>query len=74
MSKRLMAVVTAATMAAVMLPATSHATGMRGDHGVRKDCMVTKMMNRTKKMFMRPMTYRKSHTKWRLFSRDRKAR
>lgn len=72
MSKRLMAVVTVATMAAVMLPATSHATGMRGDHGMRKGCMVTKMMDRTRKLFTRPMTYRKSHTKWRLFGRHRK--
>jgi hypothetical protein len=73
MSKRLMAVVTMATMAAVMLPAASHATGLRGDHGVRKGCVVTKMMNRTKRLFMRPVIYRKSHTKWRLFGNRRKA-
>ena len=72
MSKRLMAVVTVATMAALTLPATSQASGFRGDHGMRKGCYLTHMMNRTKKLFTRPVTYRTSHTKWRLFGRHRK--
>jgi hypothetical protein len=73
MSKRLMAVVTVATMAALTLPATSQASGLRGDHGMRKGCYLTHMMDRTKKLFTRPVTYRKSHMKWRLFRRHRKA-
>ena len=58
-----MVAVAVATMAAAMLPATANATG------VRKSCGLTKMMNHTKKMFTRPVTYKKSHSKWRLFGR-----
>ncbi|MGI9404569.1 MAG: hypothetical protein ACR2OF_08710 [Hyphomicrobium sp.] len=72
MSKRLMAVVAVAIMAALTLPATSQAGGLRGDHGARKGCYLTHMMTRTRKLFTRPVTYRKTHTKWRLFGRRRK--
>jgi len=72
MSKRLMAVVTVATMAALTLPATSQAGGLRSDHGVRKGCFLTDMMKRTDKHLVRPVVSRKSHTRWRLFKRRRK--
>ncbi|MGI9404094.1 MAG: hypothetical protein ACR2OF_06265 [Hyphomicrobium sp.] len=72
MSKRLMAAVTVAALAVVTFSATAQAGGMRGDQGVRKGCYLTHMMTRTKKLFTRPVTYRKTHTKWRLFGRHRK--
>jgi len=73
MSKRLMVAVTVATLAALTFSATAQAGGMRGDHGVRKGCYLTQMMTRTRKLFTRPVTYRKTHTKWRLFGSRRKS-
>ena len=69
MSKRLMAAVAVATLAALTISATAQAGGMRGDHGARKSCYLSKMMTRTSRLFTRPVTYRKTHTKWRLFGR-----
>ncbi len=73
MSKRLMAAIAVATLAALTFSATAQAGGMRGDHGVRKGCYLTQMMTRTRNLFTRPVTYKRSHTKWRLFGRHRKS-
>ena len=72
MSKRLMVAVAVATMAALTFTATAQAGGVRGDHGVRKGCFLTHMMKRTRKALTRPVTHRKTHTKWRLFGHHRK--
>lgn len=72
MSKRLIAAVTLATMAALTFSATAQASGSRGDQGVRKGCYLSHMMTRTTKLFTRPVAARKSHTRWRLFGRHRK--
>ncbi len=55
MSKRLMLAVTVATMAALALPATSQAGGLRSDAGARKGCFLTHMMTRANKHLFRPV-------------------
>jgi hypothetical protein len=72
MSKRLMLAVTVATMAALALPATSQAGGLRSDAGARKGCFLTHMMTCANKHLFRPVVGRRSHTKWRLFNRHHK--
>ncbi len=74
MSKRLILAVTVATMAALALPATSQAGGLRSDAGARKGCFLTHMMTRANKHLIRPMVAGVSHRKWRLFNRHHKRR
>jgi len=74
MSKRLMLAVTVTTMAALTLPATSQAGGLRSDSGVRKGCFLTHMMTRTNKHLIQPMVAGRSYRKWRLFNRHHKRR